>query len=483
LNLNQKPIRFVDVFAGCGGLSLGLLQAGFEGVFAVEKSALAFETLRHNLVDGVRYTFNWPEWLEKKAMTCEELLANYASQLEELRGTVDLLVGGPPCQGFSTAGRRDPADPRNQMTEQYLALVQMLRPKYLAIENVAGYNKRFDTKAGFEQLVGDAKHSSYADYVAKRLHQDLQYWPSRNLVNCASFGVPQNRLRYLVLCERMDDPAALYEDLVEKLIHSREDFLRSKGLPINQGVTVKEAIGDLTTDGKERVESTDSVVKGFMETIYVAPSNPTGYLALMRKGAYGSTPNSRRLANHGDKTKRYFKTVQETCQPGRCVSSEDRQRLGKKKHSTTVLAPDRPAPTVTTLPDDIIHYSEPRILTVRENARLQSFPDWFKFLGKYTTGGKQRKGECPRYTQVGNAVPPLLANAIGSMLGAHHRQVCPSANAVHLDTSTMQLDKDVEKIYHLVLSKLRAGRKNHALAATDASKNEEQVDKARTAFA
>jgi DNA (cytosine-5)-methyltransferase 1 len=80
------------------------------------------------------------------------------------------------------------------------------------------------------------------------------------------------------------------------------------------------------------------------------------------------------------------------------------------------MSPDLPSPTVTTLPDDIIHYAEPRILTVREHARLQSFPDWFGFEGPYTSGGARRKIACPRYTQVGNAVPPLLAEAIAEML-------------------------------------------------------------------
>src|SRR5258706_540076 len=96
------------------------------------------------------------------------------------------------------------------------------------------------------------------------------------------------------------------------------------------------------------------------------------------------------------------------------LSKLDRERLGLSKHRTFPMAPDKLAPTVTTLPDDVLHYSEPRILTVRESARLQSFPDWFKFRGKYTTGGDRRKKECPRYTQVGNAVPPLLAQAIGT---------------------------------------------------------------------
>src|SRR6201986_2192813 len=84
--------------------------------------------------------------------------------------------------------------------------------------------------------------------------------------------------------------------------------------------------------------------------------------------------------------------------------------------ATRVLDPDRPSPTITSMPDDLLHYGEPRILTVRENARLQSFPDWFAFKGKYTTGGHLRRREVPRFTQVANAVPPLVARAIGEFL-------------------------------------------------------------------
>jgi DNA (cytosine-5)-methyltransferase 1 len=100
------------------------------------------------------------------------------------------------------------------------------------------------------------------------------------------------------------------------------------------------------------------------------------------------------------------------------MNDENRETFGLLKYRIVPLDPNKPAPTVTTLPDDILHYSEPRVLTVRESARLQSFPDWFHFLGKYTTGGAMRIRECPRYTQVGNAVPPLLARAIGFTLTA-----------------------------------------------------------------
>ena len=108
--------------------------------------------------------------------------------------------------------------------------------------------------------------------------------------------------------------------------------------------------------------------------------------------------------------------VLDYCTKGKSVSKYELEKLGTKKRSFTPLHPDLPARTITTLPDDLLHYSEPRILTVRENARLQSFPDWFEFQGKYTTGGKRRKFECPRYTQVGNAVPPLMAEALGHII-------------------------------------------------------------------
>lgn len=413
---NQSPpIRFIDVFAGCGGLSLGLSQAGCKGVFAIEKSPLAFETFRHNLIDGKFYTFDWPEWLPKVAMTCEELLSNYKKQLSDLKESVDLIVGGPPCQGFSIAGRRDPSDPRNKMTEQYLLLVEMLLPRFIVIENVAGFNMRFDSIKGLNQLIEDPTYTSYADYISSQLEK-LGYKVSRGLVNCADFGVPQNRLRYLMMCELDTSTAQSSSNLFKYLADYRKTFLRKKGLPVKKKITVQESINDLRTKDRALVACMDSTEKRFMEAEYVSPEKISGYLRLMRAHTRGKEPNSRRLARHKKETVKYFKKIQEICRPGHCLSINERKEIGTKKHSITVLHSDRPAPTITTLPDDILHYSEPRILTVRENARIQSFPDWFAFKGKYTTGGKQRRFECPRYTQVGNAVPPLLAEAIGKII-------------------------------------------------------------------
>ena len=117
------------------------------------------------------------------------------------------------------------------------------------------------------------------------------------------------------------------------------------------------------------------------------------------------------------------------------MDDESRKGYGLKKHRIYPMSDISPAPTITTLPDDVLHYSEPRILTVRESARLQSFPDWFQFKGKYTTGGDRRTKECPRYTQVGNAVPPYLARAIGSALGKALSEIDVTRNELDQESS------------------------------------------------
>lgn len=410
--------RFIDLFAGCGGLSLGLLQAGWKGLFAVEKSPLAFETYKHNLVDSKRFTYSWPDWLPTEATTCSALLEKYKPGLESLKGKVDLIVGGPPCQGFSTAGKRNPADPRNKLTEEYLDLVSIIQPKYLVIENVAGFNAKFKKTTSDELSI--PSDIPYAELVKARL-RNLGYKVSSGLVNCSQFGVPQNRVRFLMICEYVGEDNEIMKSqeggLVTEFLQTRNRFLSSKKLSLSKPVSVKNALSDLEVTGKTLVKCNDIGSSNFKEAIYERPLNRTPYQLLMRRGmAHGSIPTSRRLANHKEKTVEYFELLHKICTAGKRLTKKTREEMGKKKHSLTLLNSKLPSPTITTLPDDILHYSEPRILTVRENARLQSFPDWFEFKGKYTTGGKNRKNECPRYTQVGNAVPPLVAEAIGEML-------------------------------------------------------------------
>lgn len=401
-------INFIDVFAGCGGLSLGLSEAGCKGVLAIEKSPLAFETLRYNLIDGSEHKFNWPDWLPRSAMTCESLIEEYQADLTTLSGAIDLIVGGPPCQGFSTAGKRNPDDPRNAMTDEYLRLIKLISPQFIAIENVSGYNMHFKKSAD------NPGGNSYADYISEKL-ENLGYDVSRGLINCSDFGVPQNRIRYIILCSKKK-PGQAYNNLFEKLVNSRRSFLNDIGLPLDKKTTVADAIEDLSTFKKALEDNLDSGEKNFKQLQYCEPEIKNPYLRLMRKRCGNTAPNSLRLANHRPKTIEYFKLVQSICRPGYSMNVAERAQAGTRKHSTTVLNKNQIAPTITTLPDDVVHYAEPRILTARENARLQSFPDWFEFRGKYTTGGTARKNECPRYTQIGNAVPPLLAQAIGALL-------------------------------------------------------------------
>lgn len=109
----------IDLFAGCGGLSLGLYQAGWSGLFAIEKNPFAFETLKANLIDNKKH-FNWPQWLPQTPHDINEVLKKYKVQLEGLRGKVDLVAGGPPCQGFSMAGKRVEDDIRNNLVFSYI---------------------------------------------------------------------------------------------------------------------------------------------------------------------------------------------------------------------------------------------------------------------------------------------------------------------------------------------------------------------------
>src|SRR3954464_10532702 len=135
----SRPPVFIDAFAGCGGLSLGLMQAGMKGLFAIEKDEFAFQTLRDNLIKArSRFRFAWPSWLPKEATSIEALIETHRSELVKLRGKVDVLAGGPPCQGFSTAGRRRMNDPRNRLFKSYVELVTLVQPKVVLMENVRG---------------------------------------------------------------------------------------------------------------------------------------------------------------------------------------------------------------------------------------------------------------------------------------------------------------------------------------------------------
>ena len=398
---------YIDLFSGCGGLSLGLGNAGWKGIFAIEKDSMAFETFKHNLIDGKYNHFNWPKWLPQKATTIQAVLKNHKKELEALSGKVDLIAGGPPCQGFSLAGQRNPNDPRNKLSNQYMKMVEIVNPKYLVLENVRGFNSVFKDAKGIKGKI------PYSMIVKEKLEK-LGYTVFNDYVNTQEFGVPQQRTRFIMIGIRNDivqseiNPFQTLEEL-------KPVFLKNKGLS-NKPVSVKSAISDLEVSSSTLVYHSGSEKNGFKKIKYVPPKKLNAYQKIMRKGLNGSQPNGLRLPRHKETTIEKFKLIQKICRPGLALNDEEKLIIGTKKQSTSVLNPKTPSNTLTTLPDDLLHYSDPRILTVRESARIQSFPDDFVFKGKYTTGGKERTKECPRYTQVGNAVPPMLGEVLGLLI-------------------------------------------------------------------
>ncbi len=402
---------FVDLFAGCGGLSLGLMNAGLRGVLAVERDRYAFETLQTNLIDSAEQpAYTWPDWFPKEPCDIADFGSKYQDQLKGLRGTIDLLAGGPPCQGFSFAGKRDKGDPRNEMFQLYVDVIKALEPAFLLLENVRGISIGFGKKAASRSKRSGRRPVPFSDRI-KKLLNGAGYHVYPGLVKAADFGVPQYRPRWIVFgINKRLLRKSNQVDPFEVLMAVRRGLLAVKGLPLDRPVTVEDAISDLISTDQQLVDCDDS--RGFKQVSYGAPK--THFQRLLHGSMNGSAPNSMRLANHRDHVRARFEQILETCRHGVLLSPSDRERFNLKKQCIVPLAGDKPAHTLTTLPDDFLHYSEPRILTVREYARLQSFPDWFRFEGKYTTGSDQRVRECPRYTQVANAVPPLLAEALGS---------------------------------------------------------------------
>lgn len=385
--------RYIDLFAGCGGLSLGLYNAGWKGILAVERNPDAFRTLKANLIDR-RGHFDWPVWLEKTAWDIKEILNSKRYELTELRGKVGLIVGGPPCQGFSTAGRRHESDKRNNLLHSYLSFVELVKPNVIMFENVLGFTMKFKANA-------DAG-INYSEVVIQRL-KDLGYHDAQGkIIDMSDYGVPQRRKRFIVIATR----ANLAKNIFAILRNNRKTFLTAKGIPLNN--SVEAALSDLQKcHGTIVCPDTARFQSGR------ASNASTGLQKYLRKDQKLSFPDSHRFVNHTLDVENVFKKLLAVGVRNRCINGSEREMFGLKKRSVTVLDPNESAPTITTIPDDFIHYSEPRVMTVRECARLQTFPDWFEFKGPYTTGGKMRVQQTPRYTQVGNAVPPLFSELVG----------------------------------------------------------------------
>lgn len=397
----EKKI-YIDIFAGCGGLSLGLHNAGWQGLFAIEKSQDAFMTLKHNLIDFKQH-FHWPNWLPQTSHDINNVLKQYKEELLELQGKIDLVVGGPPCQGFSMAGRRNENDQRNKLVESYIDFIRIIQPKIIFFENVKGFTLEFKKNKD--------KGKAYSSYVENAL-KEAGYDVKGELVNFGDYGVPQKRTRFILIGIRKDiqevskKNAQQFFSLIKE---NRCSFLSQKSISID--TNIGDAISDLLkVNGLKDSPDTKSFKAGVYSDV------KSSYQQLMREGIYQEIPDSHRFPKHRSEIVDKFQVILNTCKKNKDIDHFTREKYNIKKHTIIPLSEIDKSPTITTLPDDYIHYLEPRILTVREYARIQSFPDWYQFKGKYTTGGKRRTKEVPRYSQIGNAIPPLFAEQAGIIL-------------------------------------------------------------------
>lgn len=386
----MKRYQVLDLFSGAGGMAEGFLQAGFDIPFASDRSSQAAMTYEYRHREQLGYK------LDYFCGDVQELAEE--QKLKDFLGkeffNIDVICGGPPCQGFSMAGKRNPDDLRNQLVRSYINILKQVQPKYFVMENVTGIlSAKFSLYQGQSQdyenelvtkvLLNEFREIGYEHVVMKTL-------------DASDYGVPQRRKRVIFLGTR--------DDISIQLFHPEP--LKSKK------ISTKDAISDL-----------ENIEIGSKQEEYRRDAE-SGYQI---DSKVGRTPNSKgkkvksqKLVNH--ETSKHTPLVIERfnlLSPGddfkkiyNNLSEDQQERYKTRKHNCRRMLPNEPSPTVLTLPDDIVHYSENRILTVRELARLQSFDDSFEFLGKRTTGGILRKQETPQYTLVGNAVPPLLAKAI-----------------------------------------------------------------------
>lgn len=429
----------IDLFCGAGGMSEGLIQAGFHILFSNDINYDVQQTYmnRHEqlgLRQGVNTYFHRGDIRELTGNMIREAIRN----LEIFNGQeipeIDAVFGGPPCQGFSRAGRRNPNDPRNMLFREYVRVISEVRPKYVVLENVTGFT---DTRFyGFIGVTGH--HYNDGELVLTILRNEFDLIGYQTLepriLNAAHYGVPQRRNRVIVMAYRSDMPAPRYPEA----IYNDENAL-----------TITDAISDLIRDDNMRnrihmndIEFQRTSREGRTPDINgnVIHSNGVVYnneisthqqiiaerFSLFREGEDGSElknrvmtegidiANSPALIRHcANRMGMSEEEVVELFRAGN-VSRENADILLTKKNIRTRLDRSRPSATVMTIADDYISPFEPRTFTVRELARLQSFDDSFEFLGKRTTGGLRRRVEVPQYSQVGNAVPPLLAKAVAT---------------------------------------------------------------------
>lgn len=417
--LNRKSLKVMDLFAGCGGLSLGLEQAGFTPIFVNELNNDARATYIQNRVEA-------HEWLAEagfhsadvKAMVLDKkflpaLEKRFANEFGIQHGELDLLVGGPPCQGFSGIGHRRSYSvdkeqlPSNHLFQDMAAIVHRLRPRAFLFENVRGLLHAKWNSDGHKGEIWREVLSTFQKIPG--------YSVAYSLVYAKDYGVPQNRPRVLMVGLRDDMAKGIARD------GDPSDAVARGYLPKGEGGApdLVDLLGDLVDPKFENGGSTIRYPAAARTAVQKHLRMPMGGGEPLRKGQIVTEHD---YSKHNDHILAKFRAMH-------AGDGSVPEAFRTKKFAQRVL-PARwgdsgPSITATSLSDDYVHFSQPRVLTVREWARLQMFPDWYQFAGKRTTGGIRRAGnpragifdrEVPKYTQIGNAVPVGLAHAVGDHL-------------------------------------------------------------------
>lgn len=420
--MEKKSLKVVDLFAGCGGLSLGLEQAGFVPVFVNELNQDARTTYIQNR--EARH-----EWLAESGFHSSDvkemvLDKKYLPALEKRlletfrihHGELDLLVGGPPCQGFSGIGHRRSYSvdkeqlPSNHLYQDMATIIHRLSPRAFLFENVRGLlNSRWTASGRKGEIWRD---------VLDTFKAIPGYTVAAQLVFAKDYGVPQNRPRVLLVGVRDDVKASLDRegDAESAIVRGYLPKPRPGKAP-----DLIDLLGDLVDPDYRNGGATVAYPHGAKTAIQRQLRTPASGGAPLKKG---SPVTEHEYSNHNPKIVAKFKAMQES---GGVVPEQFKTKKFAQRLLSAHWGAEGPSITATSLPDDYVHFDQPRTLTVREWARLQMFPDWYAFAGKRTTGGIRRAGnpregiferEVPKYTQIGNAVPVGLARAVGEHLSS-----------------------------------------------------------------
>ena len=471
--IRHRVLTAIDLFAGAGGFSLGLRRAGFEVVLANEYSVDAEWTYRHNILgdtpegvfperpDGPTARARRAHRAEARQQILrdrESLPQDFERQmrggdirealpdrwlrrwLKSRRAGVDLLVAGPPCQGFSCAGKASPDDERNLLVHEAIRVIGVVQPRIAVVENVPGMLARH---ADLIREIGVG--------LSRRGENRPGYYVYAELVHGEPLGVPQTRRRLLLVGVRRDlvNPSAcgrlpqLLFPVACPSSRPSDGRLLGAAVPAGATLTAEEILGDLAGapppygTGKSWAQpyrrSGRRGLSGFLREVRTLQSQ------FLDGGIMGSADEAKleKYFNHEASSHlpevvrklqllRTAATSSAEAREHRCSSGWLRRQfceqfpelVTKKKSQRVLVADEWPMLTVTSLPDDIVHHAEDRIPTVREVARLQTFPDWFEFRGVRTTGAERRRAGVyvPQYTQVANAVPPRFAHAVAARI-------------------------------------------------------------------